>query len=200
MEEYEPSLRAMTGRIAGILSDCGPTIYLYGSVPLCDFRPGWSDIDILVLTEKPIKEAQAGQLLNLRQAMLAEEPGNPYYRSFEGGMLSLDGFLNHTPDTVVYWGTSGQRLTDRYVFDVFCMAELLKYGVLLWGNDVRGRFRMPDMDELRVYRPTMKPFGGIPGLPAAACILTAGFWIFPDASTPSRPGRSFPRRRLWSGR
>lgn len=149
MEGCERSIQGMTKRIAGILKDCSPTIYLYGSLPLNDFRPGWSDIDILVLTRKKIGELQAKQLLDLRQTMMAEEPGNLYFRSFEGGMLSLDGFLNHTPDTVVYWGTSGQRLTDRYVFDSFCMTELLEYGVLLLGDDIRGRLTRPSRDELR---------------------------------------------------
>lgn len=149
MEGYERSVQAMTNRIAGILCDRSPSVYLYGSLVLNDFRPGWSDIDILVLTRREIGEIQARQLLDLRQTMLAEEPENPCFRSFEGGMLSLDGFLNHTPDTVVYWGTSGQRLTDRYAFDSFCMTELLEYGVLLWGDDIRGRLSRPSRDELR---------------------------------------------------
>lgn len=149
MEGCERSLQAMTNRIAEILRDRGPTVYLYGSLAMNDFRPGWSDIDILVLTREKIGEAQAKRLLDLRQTMLAEEPENPYYRSFEGGMLSLDGFLHHIPDTVVYWGTTGQRLTDRYAFDSFCMTELLERGVLLRGDDVRGRFAKPSRDELR---------------------------------------------------
>lgn len=48
----------------------------------------------------------------MRQSLLEEEPDDPYYRSFEGGMLTLDAFVNHTADRVVYRGTSGQRLTD----------------------------------------------------------------------------------------
>lgn len=148
MEGCERAIRVMTDRIVDILDDCSPTIYLYGSLVLSDFKPGWSDIDILVLTRQSIGKMQAKQLLDLRQTMLAEEPENPYYRSFEGGMLSLDAFLDHTPDTVVYWGTSGQRLTDRYALDSFCMTELLKYGVLLWGDDIRGRLPKPSRDEL----------------------------------------------------
>ena len=45
--------------------------------------------------------------------MLVDELDNPYYRSFEGGMLTLDAFLSKKTDRVVYWGTSG----DRYAFD-----------------------------------------------------------------------------------
>ena len=54
--------------------DAAPSIYLYGSVASDDFRPGWSDIDILVLTEKQITEEQAETLVSLRQTMLAAEP------------------------------------------------------------------------------------------------------------------------------
>lgn len=49
--------------------------------------------------------------------MLVDELDNPYYRSFEGGMLTLDAFLSKKTDRVVYWGTSGERITDRYAFD-----------------------------------------------------------------------------------
>ena len=91
----------------------------YGSSVLNDFRLGWSDIDILVLTDKQITEEQAQKLVGLRQALLEKEPGNPYYRSFEGGMLTLDAFLTGKADRVVYWGTSGERITDTYMFDSF---------------------------------------------------------------------------------
>ena len=80
---------------------------MYGSSVLNDFRLGWSDLDILVLTSKQITEEQAKSLVGLRQAMLVDEPDNPYYRSFEGGMLTLDAFLSKKTDRVVYWGTSG---------------------------------------------------------------------------------------------
>lgn len=48
----------------------------------------------------------------------------------------------------MYWGTSGQRITDRYAFDSFCMAELLESGVLLFGKDVRGQLKVPTFDTL----------------------------------------------------
>ena len=149
MERLNQSIQAMAARIAEILEPCTPSIYLYGSVVLEDFRPGWSDVDILVLTQRPIRRDQAEELVKLRQTMLAEEPENPHYRSGEGGMLSLDGFLRGAPDTVVYWGTSGERLTDRYSLDVFSRAELLESGVLLCGSDLRGHLQTPAREELR---------------------------------------------------
>lgn len=142
------AVNKMVREISNILADRNPSVYLYGSSVLNDFRLGWSDIDILVLTEKPIAETQAKALVNLRQTMLAKEPGNPYYRSFEGGMLTLDAFLSQKPDRVVYWGTSGERITDRYKFDSFGMAELIESSVLLYGADLRKELKPPAFHEL----------------------------------------------------
>ncbi len=142
------SINKMVEEISGILSDREPSIYLYGSVVLNDFRSGWSDIDILVLTQKQITEEQARRLVGLRQTMLAKEPDNPYYRSFEGGMLTLDTFLHGNADRVIYWGTSGERITDRYAFDCFGMAELIESDALLFGPDVRSQLKAPAFDEL----------------------------------------------------
>lgn len=142
------AINHMVQEISGILADCAPSVYMYGSTVLNDFRSGWSDIDILVLTEKQISEAQAKLLVGLRQAMLEKEPENPYYRSFEGGMLTLNAFLSKKTDRVVYWGTSGERITDSYRFDSFGMAELIESGVLLYGKEIRKELKYPDFHEL----------------------------------------------------
>ena len=84
----------------------------------------------------------------VRQTILAKEPDNPYYRSFEGGMLTLSAFLTNTTDRVVYWGTSGERITDRYLFDSFGMAELIESSVLLYGKDIRKELKFPTFHEL----------------------------------------------------
>ena len=145
----ERSIQYMADRINNVLISSDPSIYLYGSIVLGDFKLGWSDIDILVITRGSITYDQANRLVNLRQEMLAEEPDNPYYRSFEGGMLSLDSFINKKPNRVVYWGTSGQRITDRYYFDSFSIKVLLENGRLLCGEDVRDQLTMPTYFELR---------------------------------------------------
>ena len=139
------SIVAMTKAITGILSGSDPSVYLYGSVPLSDFRPGWSDIDLLVLTGKHITPAQAEELLHLRQKLSASVL---YARLFEGGMLPLSAFLSGAPDTVVYWGTSGERITDRFAFDSFCTLELKDHAVLLYGKDVRSLVPRPAYADL----------------------------------------------------
>ncbi|MDO4567832.1 MAG: DUF4111 domain-containing protein [Clostridia bacterium] len=143
------AIERMTARIAGILSTNAPSVYVYGSYVLADFRLGWSDIDILVLTEKPIAQQQADELVSLRQTMTADEPLNPFYRCFEGGMLTLDAFVRRVPTRVVYWGTSGQRITDSYSFDACCMKELLDCGRHLHGKDVRGQLAPPSYEDIR---------------------------------------------------
>lgn len=142
------AVNTMVREIGRILSDREPSIYLYGSSVLDDFKLGWSDIDILVLTDRQITEDQAKSLVGLRQAMLVDDPDNPYYRSFEGGMLTLDAFLSKSPDRVVYWGTSGERITDSYAFDSFCMAELVESSILLYGKDIRNKLSYPTFNEL----------------------------------------------------
>jgi hypothetical protein len=132
---------AVSFRIAILLFICGSSV-------LNDFRLGWSDIDILVLTQKQMSEAQAKSLVDLRQAMLAREPENLYYRSFEGGMLTLRAFLSENPDRVVYWGTDGERITDSYLFDSFSMAELIESSVFLYGKDIRKELKHPSFHEL----------------------------------------------------
>lgn len=143
------AIQIMTAEIVSILADNKPTIYLFGSVVLDDFMLGWSDIDIAVLTEHEITEEQANALVGLRQTMLEHYPGNPYFRLFEGGMLSADAFLNGRSERTVYWGTSGQRITDGWSMDSFGMAELLDSGILLCGIDIRDKMTYPIYAQMR---------------------------------------------------
>lgn len=83
----------MAGRVAEILKDADPSVYLHGSAALGDFRMGWSDIDLLVLTGRPMSPEQAQELLTLRQTMTEESGGNPFFRLFEGGLLPLEALL-----------------------------------------------------------------------------------------------------------
>ncbi len=143
------AIQVMTREILRILDGQEPSLYLFGSVTMDDFHLGWSDIDFLCLTKQSISPAQREELVPLRQTLLKTEPGNPYYRSFEGGMLSLDAFLTGKPEPAVYWGTSGQRVTEQYHFDCFSMVELLDFGILLAGEEVRPMMHRPSREELR---------------------------------------------------
>ena len=148
----EPRLRlainTMAVSIYNILESVQPSIYLYGSVTAEDFRPDWSDIDLLVLTQEPITETQADLLLTLRQQLAQRDPDTPYYRAFEGGMLDLGSFLTNESTRVVYWGTTGERIKERHDFSAFDRASLLQNGQLLLGKDVRRHFEMPEYPEI----------------------------------------------------
>ena len=148
----EPRMRlainTMAVSINNILESVQPSIYLYGSVTAEDFRPGWSDIDLLVLTQEPITETQADLLLTLRQQLAQRDPDTPYYRAFEGGMLDLGSFLTNESTRVVYWGTTGERIKERHDFSAFDRASLLQNGQLLLGKDVRRHFEMPEYPEI----------------------------------------------------
>lgn len=145
----ESSISIMAQRLSSILSNNSPSIYLFGSVILDDFQFGWSDIDILCLTEKPLTKTQADELVILRQTLLTEYPDNPFFRSFEGIITTWEVCTDHSNGTVVYWGTSGQRIVDSFQIDVFSTIELLKYGKLLCGSDKRVRIKYPSHIEIR---------------------------------------------------
>ena len=143
------AVRLMTEVIVASLPGNKPTIYLYGSVASEDFKLGWSDIDILVLTEHEVTQHQANILVELRQSMLQRYPSNPYFRLFEGGIIAADAFLQGISSRTVYWGTSGQRIADSYKLDSFGMADLLDRGILLHGNDIRCHMAYPTYEQLR---------------------------------------------------
>ena len=149
MKMLDQSVERMADRICAILDNKIHSIWLYGSVVLDDFRPGWSDIDILVLTDGKITERQALRLVRLRQTMLETEPDNPFYRSFEGIIADVGEYRAGSFTRLVYWGTSGERITDRYRQDVFSLYELAKYGRSVRGANDRSIFALPSAADLR---------------------------------------------------
>ena len=144
----DEAIRRMTEEIDTALEHGLHSLWLYGSVALDDFRLGWSDIDFIAFAKGPISETKAQRLLTLRQDMSAHCPENPYYRCFEGVVVSLPEYRTGSYTRLVYWGTSGQRVTDRWTMDVFSRLELAKYGRLVYGERGEDLFSMPTRDEL----------------------------------------------------
>ena len=83
-----------------------------------------------------------GQELSLRY------PDNPYFRSLEGAFISLDEFQKESFSKVVYWGTTGQRITDRYELDAFSRYELAAFGRVVYGGYDTCLFTLPSGAEM----------------------------------------------------
>ena len=141
------AIRRMIEEIDAALDHGLHSLWLYGSVVLDDFRLGWSDIDFIAFAAELITEDQAQKLLTLRQDLSARCPEDPYYRCFEGVTCCLSEFRAGSYTRLVYWGTSGQRVTARWGLDAFSRLELAKYGRLVYGERV-DLFSAPTRAEL----------------------------------------------------
>lgn len=133
----QQTITRITAALCAALAPLEPSVYLYGSAAQGDFRPGWSDIDLLALTSAPLTAAQAQTLLTLRQDIPVIYPDAIHARACEGCVTPLQTLTKNTPATSVYWGTSGQRITDAHRPDVFCLWQLQHGARLLHGPDVR---------------------------------------------------------------
>lgn len=142
------AIHRMTDRIVSVMDGKVNSIWIYGSIVLNDFQLGWSDIDFIALTENEITEKQARDLLMLRQSMLSNESDNQYYRSFEGIIANINEYFTGNYTRLVYWGTSGQRITDSYSRDVFSSFQLSRYGRIVYGNADRSIFREPTRQKI----------------------------------------------------
>lgn len=132
----ENFIRPFIRRISEILEGQLLSVYLYGSLVMDDFQPGWSDIDILCLTGSPLSQQQAEALLMLRQQMV-QETDAPLFRAIEGIVVCANDFQNNLPTTLVYWGTSSQRIMRSYSMDAFSRFSLLHFGKCIFGMDGR---------------------------------------------------------------
>ena len=59
-------------------------------------------------------------------------------------IANLDEYLSGTFSLLVYWGTTGQRITDRHKPDPFSQYELARNGKSVYGSDDRSIFTVPD--------------------------------------------------------
>jgi len=119
------------------------SVYLYGSVPMKDYKHGWSDIDIVCFTHSNFSHEQAEKLKMLRQHLRDTEKHNKFFRKFEGVILPFNVFLTQNNSQIVYWGTSGQKIVENYKIDPFSMFELINHSKLLYGEDIRNQLTPP---------------------------------------------------------
>ena len=140
---YE-SIDIATQEIENIIGANSPSMYLYGSVVLNDFRMGISDINILCITKTAISNSQAKQLISLKQTLVEEEIGNPYFKLLVIDFVSLDTCMGKTEDPVVHWGTDGACMMDSFRLDSYAIIELLEHGQLVYGGDIRYLMNYPE--------------------------------------------------------
>ena len=124
------------------------SFWLYGSAVMDDFRLGWSDIDFIAFSNGEITEEAVQRLLMLRQELKEKQPENPYYRLFEGVIVNIEEYKSGEYKRLVYWGTSGQRITDKCEIDPFARYELAKHGKCVFGTADRSLFPLPERSEL----------------------------------------------------
>ncbi|MBR4000312.1 MAG: DUF3795 domain-containing protein [Clostridia bacterium] len=164
------SLRKFAAAADGIVPGC--TVWLTGSASVEDYREGWSDLDLLILTEEDLTPDRAEKLLVLRQAMADREPGNPYYSRIEGGAVSADGYGTGKNCLSVYWGTTGQRIEEGCRADVFTLAAMDRW-ILLHGKDVRNRLEKPSpemlYDAVKKHAGTIREHGTSTKTPMYRC-------------------------------
>ena len=145
----EQALALLARGLQDRLGDHFLSLYLYGSAAMEDFRPGWSDLDLLCLTRAPLSPAQADALLPLRQSLAEAAPAVPFLRRAEGAVLSLAECRSCRCVRAVVWGSRGERLSDGWLPDAFTLLSLHQCGCLLAGKEVRASLPRPDASLLR---------------------------------------------------
>ena len=134
----------LTARLGGRLH----SLWLYGSAVMDDFCLGWSDVDFIAFSSGELSEETAQSLLMLRQELQSRLPANPYPRLFEGVIVGLNEYLSGSFKRLVYWGTSGQRITNRFELDPFSRHELVRFGKCIFGSADPSLFALPERAEL----------------------------------------------------
>lgn len=142
------SINIMANELKNVLIEYEPTMILYGSVVLDDFKLSLSDIDFILLTEKSLDIKVAQAIVNLRQVLTDEHNGNSYFKLFEGVIIPKSAFINNTKENIVCWGISGQRIINKYEMTPFDKMVLLEYGKLIFGDDFRNLIKYPSRQEI----------------------------------------------------
>ena len=143
------SVQSMVVAVLRLLGDAPFSAYLYGSAAAGDYRHGWSDIDLIFLTEAPLTPDQCAALTQIREQLQAMDPDNPYYPRMEGCVTTLDSFLTGVESPTVVWGSRSARIESTAPLSVFDRLSLLQDGQLLLGRDVRSLMDTPEYPEAR---------------------------------------------------
>ena len=144
----QKAIQTMFQEISSAVDGHIHSIWLYGSFVLDDFRFGWSDIDFIAFTNHALTAEQVDKLLMLRQTLAKAAPDLPFYPLFEGVIMPIQAYQQGMDSSIVYWGTSGQKIIRHFSLDVFARLELRKLGKLVQGQGSRSMFVRPERNEI----------------------------------------------------
>lgn len=120
-------------------------VYAYGSAVYGDLHIGYSDLDFFAVVSCEITKEMFEELLSYRKALKASE--DKLYGMLEGEFVP-ESILASRQGPVGYWGTSGERIKDRYDLAGFSMRSLHENGVLIFGEEVRTGIPYPSDEEM----------------------------------------------------
>ncbi len=136
--------------VRGALADNLVGVYLRGSLALGDFDPENSDVDILVVTERPVSDAEFAALAALHARIPAA--GNQYGRHYEASYVDRASLKRFQPgerrhptvgsDWVFQWAEH----RDNFILERWMVRE---HGVALSGPDPKTLIDPISPDDLR---------------------------------------------------
>lgn len=145
-EELKDALSGFITKITSILGDKVIMACLHGSVMYDDLSPGYSDLDFHCLCLSLFSEEEKNQLLEYRKEL--KRSSNIYSRMLEGEFAPIVALNRPINNSVVYWGTSRERLYDAITLKTFSLIGLKKNGIVIYGNDLRNEYPHPSREEM----------------------------------------------------
>lgn len=143
-----------------------------------DFKPGWSDIDLLCLTAETITDEQARKLVNLRQTLSFYEKQPLYFQYFEGAIVAWPAFKTARAPKSSIGEPANSESIIAILLDPCSEYSLIQNGILPYGADIRAELCLPSYTALDRLSYIIKIQYGTMRLTQAAAFMPAdGFWI-----------------------
>lgn len=139
-------------------------LFAYGSAVYGDLHTGFSDLDFFAVVSCEITQEHFDALLAYRKELRASD--NKLFGMLEGEFVP-ERILASRQGAVAYWGTSGERMKDRYDLAGFSMRGLLESGVLIYGEDIRGAIPFSTdaemLGQVRLLINTVRKYAAVTG-------------------------------------
>jgi predicted nucleotidyltransferase len=125
-------------------------VYLRGSLALGGFDPETSDVDILVVTERPIDDDAFAALAALHRELPARD--NRYHRYYEVAYVDRAALRRFGPEERVHptvgsdWPFHRSPLRDNFILELWTVRE---HGIVVSGPDPKSLIDPIEPDALR---------------------------------------------------